>query len=165
MLAISHAVVYTPAERIEDQTILIDEGRIQAIGCSESLPVPAEAQVLSAAGKIAAPGFLDVQFNGAFGLDFTDQPQTIWEVAAHLPRYGVTAFLPTIVTSPPQQALQALDVLRQGAPPGWRGSRCWPASRNTSSPPTTAANPPANWSVSNTWSATARSLPVATTAR
>lgn len=132
MLAISHATVYTPVEQLEDQTILMEEGRIQAIGPSASLPVPQGAQTMEAAGKIAAPGLVDIQFNGAFGLDFTDQPETIWEVAAGLPRYGVTAFLPTIVTAPPQQALRALEVLQQGAPPGWRGA--WPLGLHVEGP-------------------------------
>jgi N-acetylglucosamine-6-phosphate deacetylase len=66
---------------------------------------------------------MDLQLNGAFGLDFTAQPEAIWEVAAGLPRYGVTAFLPTIITSPLETVVQAQAVLRRGPPPGWRGAR------------------------------------------
>lgn len=69
------------------------------------------------------PGFVDIQINGAFGRDFTSDPASIWEVAALLPRLGVTAFVPTIITSPPAVAVQALEVLAGGPPSAWIGAR------------------------------------------
>ena len=54
-------------------------------------------------GGIVAPGFIDVQINGAFGYDFSSNPDTIVEslhqVAKRLLEHGVTSFCPTIVTS------------------------------------------------------------------
>ena len=47
-----------------------------------------------------APGLIDLQINGAYGFDFTVDSTTIAKVAARLPATGVTAFLPTIITSP-----------------------------------------------------------------
>jgi N-acetylglucosamine-6-phosphate deacetylase len=57
--------------------------------------------VVDAGECIVTPGFIDLQINGAFGHDFSENPETIWDVGEMLPRYGVTSFLPTIVTSPP----------------------------------------------------------------
>jgi N-acetylglucosamine-6-phosphate deacetylase len=71
---------------------------------------------------IAAPGYIDLQLNGAFGFDFTAEPGSIWEVAARLPRYGVTAFLPTIITAPLETAARAQDALRRGPPAGFAGA-------------------------------------------
>lgn len=68
------------------------------------------------------PGFVDIQVNGGFGHDFTEDPGTIWDVAARLPAYGVTAFLPTIISSPPSTAVKALEVLAAGPPTGWVGA-------------------------------------------
>ena len=51
-------------------------------------------------GLTVAPGLIDLQINGAYGSDFTSDPETIWLVGARLPEQGVTAFLPTIITSP-----------------------------------------------------------------
>jgi len=45
-------------------------------------------------------GFLDLQINGAFGVDFTTEPERVEEVARQLPQFGITAFLPTVVSSP-----------------------------------------------------------------
>jgi len=68
------------------------------------------------------PGFVDLQVNGGFGHDFSSDPASIWEVAALLPRTGVTAFVPTIITSPVEAALAALEIVRSGPPAGWVGA-------------------------------------------
>lgn len=67
-------------------------------------------------------GFVDLQVNGGFGHDFTSRPDSIWEVAARLPEHGVTAFLPTVVSSSPEVAMGAFRVLAAGPPAGWLGA-------------------------------------------
>ncbi len=54
-----------------------------------------------AAGLIVAPGFIDAQINGAHGIDVTEEPHRIGELGAELTRYGVTAFVPTVITCAP----------------------------------------------------------------
>jgi N-acetylglucosamine-6-phosphate deacetylase len=71
---------------------------------------------------LVAPGFIDLQVNGAHGVDATSEPERLWDLAAALPRYGVTGFLPTIVTSPSDTATRALETLAAGAPPEWSGA-------------------------------------------
>lgn len=73
-------------------------------------------------GTVAA-GFVDLQVNGGFGHDFTSRPQSIWDVGALLPSRGVTAFLPTVISSPVEVASAALAVLADGPPAGWTGAR------------------------------------------
>ncbi|KAF5400461.1 N-acetylglucosamine-6-phosphate deacetylase [Paragonimus heterotremus] len=57
-------------------------------------------------GSVISPGFIDIQVNGGFGLDFSnpsvDTVQVCYEVARNLPRTGVTSFCPTIITSSKQ---------------------------------------------------------------
>ncbi len=65
----------------------------------------------NAPDEIVAPGFIDLQVNGAYGEDFTANPETIYHVAARLLQTGVTAFLPTIITAPPETYRRAFDVL------------------------------------------------------
>ena len=52
---------------------------------------------------VALPGFVDLQVNGAFGHDITTDPSTMWPIGQRLLSHGVTAFLPTVITSPPEQ--------------------------------------------------------------
>jgi N-acetylglucosamine-6-phosphate deacetylase len=63
---------------------------------------------------VVAPGFVELQCNGAGGVDLTAEPERLWEVARLLPRWGVTSWLPTIVTSPDDTRRRALAVLRDG---------------------------------------------------
>lgn len=71
------------------------------------------------AGLLLAPGFVDLQCNGGIGIDLASSPERLWELAADLPRTGVTSFLPTLVSSPDE----ALDGLRAAMATGGRGAR------------------------------------------
>jgi N-acetylglucosamine-6-phosphate deacetylase len=79
--------------------------------------------VIDAGGLLVAPGLIDIQINGGFGLDFTSDPSSIWKVGARLPATGVTSFLPTIITSPEEQRRLAFKVLAEGPPSNYRGAR------------------------------------------
>lgn len=123
MLYIHGAGLVTPWGCLEHGALLVGDGKIRALGSEAALPCPADAEVIDASGLLLAPGYIDIQINGGFGMDFTAKPETLWDVAAKLPRYGVTSFLPTIITSPPGTVKLALEVLRQGPPAGWRGAQ------------------------------------------
>lgn len=102
------ANILTPVGIIQDGVVVVDGGRITAV--SPTSPAP---PTIHAPGHFLVPGFIDLQLNGAFGLDFTQQPETIWEVAARLPPYGVTSFLPTVITSPLTTVKRAQAVMEQ----------------------------------------------------
>ncbi|XP_055526353.1 N-acetylglucosamine-6-phosphate deacetylase [Wyeomyia smithii] len=55
-------------------------------------------------GAIIAPGFIDLQINGGYGVDFSNDVTTVEEgvrkVSQGLLAHGVTSFCPTLVTSP-----------------------------------------------------------------
>src|SRR6185436_13485821 len=83
---------------------------------------PVDASVVDASGLRVVPGFVDLQCNGALGIDVTTEPERVWELAAALPRWGVTAWLPTVVTSPLATIDAARRVLVAGPPDGWAGA-------------------------------------------
>ena len=74
------------------------------------------APAVDCADLVVAPGFIDLQCNGANGVDITNEPHRIAEVAAELPRFGVTAFLPTVVTSPATTRTAAIEAVRGQTP-------------------------------------------------
>ncbi|HEX9991073.1 MAG TPA: N-acetylglucosamine-6-phosphate deacetylase [Chloroflexia bacterium] len=122
MLYIEPAAIVTPEGLLEDRAVLVDGERIVAVDYASRLPCPAGARKREAAGLSLAPGFIDLQINGAFGSDFTNEPGAIWQAAALLPRYGVTSFLPTIISSPRERVEIAQAVICEGQPPGFRGA-------------------------------------------
>jgi N-acetylglucosamine-6-phosphate deacetylase len=73
----------------------------------------AAGRVVEAPGWYAAPGFIDLQLNGAYGHDFTGDPGSIPAVARRLPESGVTAFLPTFITSPLESYPEKLAAVQQ----------------------------------------------------
>jgi N-acetylglucosamine-6-phosphate deacetylase len=78
----------------------------------------ARREILDATGLVVAPGFIDLQCNGAVGVDLTSEPERLGEVAVALPRWGVTSWLPTVVTAPPtarQRAMAALAAFDEAA--------------------------------------------------
>ena len=72
---------------------------------------------LEATDLLVAPGFIDLQCNGAVGVDLTSEPDRLGEVAAVLPRWGVTSWLPTVVTAAPSARARALAALAAFADP------------------------------------------------
>lgn len=73
--------------------------------------------VVDATDLLIAPGFVDLQINGAFGFDLSTDPRTMWDLAALLPRFGVTSFLPTIITAPLARYREAIDALAAPSAP------------------------------------------------
>lgn len=114
--------VYLETEEGVLADILVEDGHIATLSTAGELAIPPDAHVLDSSGLTAVPGFIDLQINGAFGADFTEDPTSIWAVAEKLPRYGVTAFLPTIISSPPHHYQRAFDALLYGRPGGFTGA-------------------------------------------
>jgi len=122
MLYIHHATIFTPHRRIDDGALLIEDAHIAAVGTVDEVAPPPGSRAIDATGLVLVPGFIDLQINGGFGHDFTADPTTIWSVARRLPRYGVTSFLPTIITSPPETLTAAQNVLEQPPPADYAGA-------------------------------------------
>jgi N-acetylglucosamine-6-phosphate deacetylase len=121
-LYIKPGAILTGGRKLEGQAMLVDGERIAHVGPADEVPCPHGCEELIVEDLLLAPGLIDLQINGAFGLDFTDRPDTIWDVAEQLPRYGVTAFLPTVITSPSETVEAAKEVIRRGPPAGFMGA-------------------------------------------
>jgi N-acetylglucosamine-6-phosphate deacetylase len=64
---------------------------------------------------IAAPGFVDLQVNGFGGIDFLDSDAAGYRRAGEaLLETGVTAYLPTFITTPEDQLLAAIAEIPRG---------------------------------------------------
>jgi N-acetylglucosamine-6-phosphate deacetylase len=124
-----HAGELLTAEGRQRGDLVITDGRISSWqprptpgGAPGGTPPPGRVpeatgvRTLDATGLVVAPGLIDLQCNGAGGIDLTAEPERLWEVAAILPRWGVTAWLPTIVTSPEEVRQRALAALAASPP-------------------------------------------------
>ncbi|XP_033320809.2 N-acetylglucosamine-6-phosphate deacetylase isoform X1 [Megalopta genalis] len=68
-------------------------------------------------GAIISPGYIDLQINGGFGVDFTHNVDTVQEgldkVSKKLLEFGVTSFCPTLVTSPSKTYHEILPKMKR----------------------------------------------------
>nr|CAG4650982.1 EOG090X06GX [Simocephalus serrulatus] len=68
-------------------------------------------------GLLIAPGFIDVQVNGGFGIDFSHDSENIEEglkiVAKGMLAHGTTSFCPTLVTSPTEFYHQVIGKMKK----------------------------------------------------
>ena len=117
LAVVGSAVVH--GDRVEGSDVVIRDGTIVSVG--PSIVIPDGAELVPAEGLLVAPGFVDLQVNGAHGVDITEEPERLWEVASVLPRYGVCAFLPTVVTSPSEAPRRAIAALAR-RPDGFVGA-------------------------------------------
>jgi N-acetylglucosamine-6-phosphate deacetylase len=100
--------------------ILIEDGVIARIGAGLTAP---GAQVFEAARRIIAPGFIDVHIHGAAGaMCESGDAGDVRTISATLARFGVTGFLATIATLPPEALRRAVAAIAEviGAEPGAR---------------------------------------------
>jgi N-acetylglucosamine-6-phosphate deacetylase len=92
----------------------IQAGRITAL--EPSPQPPSDADLVVEHGWIA-PGLIDLQVNGAGGVDLTsasDPERALSQVSSAVAAHGVTAFCPTLVSSPRQTILDRLPAFRPG---------------------------------------------------
>ena len=58
------------------------------------------------------PGFIDLQINGAFGVEVRPDPEALAKLARELPKTGTTSFLPTAVSWPAERYDSFLEALK-----------------------------------------------------
>jgi N-acetylglucosamine-6-phosphate deacetylase len=98
---------------IEPADVVMRDGMIVAVGPNVATAI---ARTIDMQGALIAPGFIDLQLNGGWGIDLSREPERVWDLAAHLIADGVTAFCPTLVSCPESVRTRFLDVLRAGPP-------------------------------------------------
>jgi N-acetylglucosamine-6-phosphate deacetylase len=76
------------------------------------LPEKHADQTIDAHGLLVVPGYIDLQINGGYGVDFTERPEKVGDVARKLPLHGVTSFLPTIVSTKKEDYRPLINMLQ-----------------------------------------------------
>ena len=82
--------------RLEPGAVIIENGLIAGIERNVRVGDLPE-QVVEA--PIVAPGFIDLQVNGGFGVEVDDRVESFEVLARRLPESGVTSYLPTLISS------------------------------------------------------------------
>ena len=102
--------------------LLVEGRRIAALGDGEA-PSSVAALTVDLGGRTLAPGLIDLHTHGAVGCDTMDAtPDALRGMAGFFARHGVTGFLATTVTAPPDEILSALRNIAQVMTEGTGGA-------------------------------------------
>jgi N-acetylglucosamine-6-phosphate deacetylase len=99
--------------------VVVRDGRIEAVALDpRDGDLPAQRRAVRG---VIAPGFVDLQVNGAFGADVGVDASALETISRELPRTGVTAYLPTAISWPLERYAGLFEALeRAGDAPGAR---------------------------------------------
>ncbi len=114
LIAITGCAVRSPLEHISNALILVDQGVVSYVGPLGSLPIPQNAETLDLGGRVACPGFIDLQVNGLGGYAvMAGEAAGVRAMALELASRGTTSFLPTLTTSSKDHLLASASAVRQ----------------------------------------------------
>jgi N-acetylglucosamine-6-phosphate deacetylase len=112
--AIYASRILTPQEELRDCVILVEAGRITAIGHRDEVHIPAGAKDYVASGMTVVPGFVDVHIHGAGGHDVMEaDPAALDKITATVARFGTTSIVATTVTAPIEATCHSLEGVAQ----------------------------------------------------
>ena len=108
-MLLSHVNVIDQSFRLQkDWSIRVEEGRIVAIGDSNSSDYEEETEDLR--GLTLVPGFIDLHIHGAMGEDTSDgSASSLARISSYLVTKGVTGFCPTTMMISKNELRQVLE--------------------------------------------------------
>ena len=113
-VVIGNGTVLTPVQEITDGVVVIQNGRILAVGKRGEMEEPSGATVLDAADGYITPGLVDIHVHGSYGADVLDAtPEALQTMSRFLATRGVTSFVPTMITAPTEDLLAGLANARR----------------------------------------------------
>jgi N-acetylglucosamine-6-phosphate deacetylase len=128
MIVLSGAELVLPDRILSPGTLVLDEGRIVEIRAGTGPGTAPVSSPFPFHDHYIVPGFIDVHVHGLEGFDALGPGETIADIAARLPRYGVTGFCPTTVACGPVALRRVLEQVRRARQsPSSRTARVLPA--------------------------------------
>jgi len=105
---------FTPHQEIADAVVVVEDGKIAAVGRREKVSVPAGARRYDARGLTVAPGFVDVHIHGAGGHDVMEgTAEALGAVTSTVARHGTTSLVATTVTASAEHTCRAVAGIAQ----------------------------------------------------
>ncbi len=107
-LLLSNAAVVLPDGKLDNASVLIEDGMIARIASPER----SAGQVIDLSGQTLYPGFIDTHIHGAAGVDVMDADAgKLEKMAAFLAARGVTRWMPTFVPASEESYRSAVDTI------------------------------------------------------
>ncbi|GAA1663717.1 N-acetylglucosamine-6-phosphate deacetylase [Kribbella yunnanensis] len=112
MIALTGATLVVDDALVDDQALIIREGRIEAVVAANDVPATADVHDLS--GCTIIPGLIDLHVHGGGGHSFDDpDPAAHQQVLDFHARHGVTTMQASLVSAHPADLARQLDALAE----------------------------------------------------
>ncbi|MFQ3565644.1 MAG: N-acetylglucosamine-6-phosphate deacetylase [Aggregatilineales bacterium] len=109
---ITNAHIVSAEETIEHGWLLINAGKISALGHRQAPPIDGAVEI-DAGGHTVLPGFIDLHVHGGAGGDTMDAHiESLRTMARFYAEHGCTSFLATTWSAPHTQILSALETIK-----------------------------------------------------
>lgn len=106
--------ILTPEEELTDAIVVVEDGRITALGHRDEVRVPAGAADYVAGGMTIVPGFIDLHIHGAGGHDVMEaSARSLDRITSTVARHGTTSMVATTVTAPIEDTCRSLEGIAQ----------------------------------------------------
>lgn len=110
MIAIINAKIVLEHSILDDAVLLIENGKISAIGTSKEIKIPLGAEIYDANGLYVGPGFVDIHCHGGGGCRFDTDPSG---AARYFLGTGTTTILATFYTDiSPDKYLNSIELVK-----------------------------------------------------
>lgn len=108
---IRNTVVLIQDRLVEDCAVLLEDGVIRKIGCSDRFASVENYEIIDGCGSYLVPGFIDLHTHGVHEYLIDNGPEDLARMCEVLPQYGVTGFLPTVCPRPKGEDSEFLATL------------------------------------------------------
>lgn len=116
LTALTNARILTPDEDLGRGVVVVEDGRIRAVGAQ--VRPPQGSDIVDLEGATLVPSFIDLHVHGGGGLSLsTRDPKEIRSYARWAAGHGVTSFLCSVVAATPEGGLDALRAVAEAAGP------------------------------------------------
>ncbi|EPL6455836.1 MULTISPECIES: N-acetylglucosamine-6-phosphate deacetylase [Providencia] len=116
MYALTHCIIYTGHERLDNHAVIVDGEIIKEVCPVSELPANIPQHDLQ--GAILSAGFIDLQVNGCGGVQFNDNKENVTLKNLDImqkanERTGCTSYLPTLITCSDDLMKHGIDVMTE----------------------------------------------------
>ena len=116
----------TPDKRIDKCGILVEKGKILAIGGASAFTRDPDIDIFEFEDCYATPGFIDSHIHGAGGFDSStaaDPESNLDRMCQILASHGITSFVPTIVSLQPEKLLANISYISELMDKSYNGAK------------------------------------------
>jgi N-acetylglucosamine-6-phosphate deacetylase len=121
---LENGCIVTPYRIIENGVVAIENGKIRDVCKKNEVKIPGDSWRIDVKGNYVVPGFIDIHLHGGGGADTMDATyEALNTISLAHAEGGTTAFIPTTVSAPLKNIINAINAVRKAMRIGTKGAK------------------------------------------